>query len=151
MGAGSHGGFGNSLGSRKNGRMKTNLQFFASKVFGVGGLITEEAFAKHGAFFLGKSAKRIVKEMQQQGYEIHIERSTHKTSKARKVVVDNPSKIKNVTSVQISPGSKRHGETAYVKVSTSDVGKLKIVADKKKYKSDGKETAKLYFVERRIK
>ncbi len=53
--------------------------------------------------------------------------------------------------MQISPGSKRHGETPYVKVSTTDSGKYKIVSNKDKYKSDGNEKAKVYFARRKKK
>ena len=88
---------------------------------------------------------RIEKDMKKMGYKTHIERSTHVTSKEKKIVVDNTSKTKNISVVQVSPGSKRHGETAYVKVSTKDLGKFKIVSDKTKYKSDGKEKAKIFF------
>ena len=87
--------------------------------------------------------------MNQMGYKTHIEHSTHRNSKARKIVVDNNSKTKNITSVLVSPGSKRHGETPYVKVSTSDAGRYKIVSNKEKYKSDGHENAKLYFARRK--
>ena len=46
--------------------------------------------------------------------------------------------------VHVSPGSKRHGETAYVRVCTNDCGKFKVVADISKYKTDGKEKAVIY-------
>ena len=43
-----------------------------------------------------------------------------------------------------------HGGMPYVKISTSDIGKIKIVgSDLKSYKSDGNEKAKILF--RRIK
>ncbi len=40
---------------------------------------------------------------------------------------------------------------SYVKISTSDAGILKVVSDKSKYKSDGKEKAKIYFARRNKK
>ncbi len=79
----------------------------------------------------------------------HIEHSVHVNSKAKKIIIENRSKTKNITNVQVSPGSKRHGETPYVKVSTSDSGIYKIVSDKSKYKSDGKEKAKIFFARRK--
>ncbi len=57
----------------------------------------------------------------------------------------------DISVVQVSPGSKRHGETAYVKVSTTDSGRFKYVNKKSKYKSDGDEKAKIFYVERRKK
>jgi len=150
MGTGYHGGFGGTTGNRKSGLLPINLQFFASKVFEKGGHISEESFSGYAEFFLGKSVKRIEKALNQQGYVTHIEHSVHVQSKAKKIIIENSSKTKNITNVQVSPGSKRHGETPYVKVSTSDSGKYKIVSDKSKYKSDGKEKAKVFFA-RRIK
>ena len=146
MGAGSYGGFGETKGVKAC--IRFDLQFFASKVFGNTGHLSDEKFKKYGAFFLGKSASKIASEMQKFGYKVKIENSNRPGSKAKRIVVTNSSKTKNVAVVQVSPGSGRHGDTAYVKVSTIDSGKYKIVSQKNKYKSDGKETAKIYFVER---
>lgn len=151
MGAGYHGGFGGTAGNRRSGLLPMDLQFFASKVFEKGGHISEESFSGHGEYFLGKSVKRIEKALQQQGYVTHIERSVHIKSKAKKIIVENSSATKNIAVVQVSPESKRHGETPYVKVSTIDSGKYKIVSDKDKYKSDGNEKAKVYFARRKKK
>ena len=149
MGAGRHGSFGNTKGSKNV--IAINLQFFASKVFGKGGHLTEKSFEKYGTYFLGKSANKIVGEMKKYGYETKVEASNRPHSKAKRIVVQNTSKGRNISVVQISPGSKRHGETAYVKVSTTDSGKFKYVAKKEKYISDGDEKAKIYYVERRRK
>ncbi len=65
--------------------------------------------------------------------------------------MDNPSKEKNITSIRVSPGSKRHGETPYVRVITNDIGGYKIVSDESKYKSDGKEKSKIKFARRKKK
>ena len=146
MGAGRHGGFGGTKGSK--GLISLNLQFFASKVFSNDGHLSNDNFKKYGAFFLGKSASKIAGEMRKHGYKVKIENSNRPGSKAKRIVVTNSSKIKNIAVVQVSPGSSRHGDTAYVKVSTIDSGKYKIVSRKSKYKSDGKETAKIYFVDR---
>lgn len=151
MGAGFHGGFGATRGLKNNGLFPLNLQYFASKAFEDGGHVSEKSFSGHAEYFLGKSVRRIEKDMNQIGYKTHIEHSTHKNSKAKKIVVDNNSKTKNITSVLVSPGSKRHGETSYVKVSTSDTGRYKIVSNKENYKSDGQEKAKLYFARRKKK
>ena len=126
-----------------------NLQFFASKVFDAGGRITEKTFSVHGSFFLGKSVKRIQKELSKQGYITHVEKSRHANSKAKRIIVENNSPVKNITVIQVSPGSRRHGDTAYVKVSTSDSGIMKIVSDATKYRTDGKEKAKIFFARRK--
>lgn len=151
MGAGFHGGFGQTHGSRGNLPLPMNLQFFASKVFEPGGSISEKSFSEHGTFFLGKSVNKIQKALHQQGYKTHVERSRHAKSKAKRIIVDNSSKTKNIAIVQVSSSSKRHGDTPYVKVSTTNNGIFKIVSDKSKYKSDGNETAKIYFARRKRK
>ena len=149
MGAGYHGGFGDTSGSGKRLLIPYNLQFFASKVFDAGGRITEKTFSVHGSFFLGKSVKRIQKELSKQGYITHVEKSRHANSKAKRIIVENNSLVKNITVIQVSPGSRRHGDTAYVKVSTSDSGIMKIVSDATKYRTDGKEKAKIFFARRK--
>ncbi len=70
------------------------------------------------------------------------------TSKAKKLIIKNASKEKNIATILVSPGSKRHGNISYVKISTNDSGVFKVVSDEKKYKTDGKETAKIYFARR---
>ena len=86
--------------------------------------------------------------MNKQGYEVEIKPSNHPNSKAKKLTVLNSSKERNVTVVHVSPGSKRHGETAYVRVCTNDVGKFKVAVDIDKYKTDGKEKAVIYAARR---
>lgn len=50
----------------------------------------------------------------------------------------------------MSPGSKRHGEVPNVKVSTSDIGIIKLVNSlREHYKTDGKEKAKFYVMRKR--
>ncbi|MCR5544874.1 MAG: hypothetical protein K6F30_00155 [Lachnospiraceae bacterium] len=147
MGAGQHGGFGNTKGRKS--LLKLNLQFFASKVFEAGGYLSEKSFEGHREFFLGKSPERIAKEMEKYGYKVKIEDSRHKFSKAKRIVVLNPSKERNISVVQVSPGSHRHGDTAYIKVSTTNGGKYKIVSKKDSYTSDGQEKAKIYFPRRK--
>lgn len=93
----------------------------------------------------------IAHDMEKHGYKVRIEDSRHKFSKAKRIVVLNPSKERNVSVVQVSPGSRRHGDTAYVKVSTTNEGKYKIVSKKELYISDGKETAKIYYPRRKRK
>lgn len=151
MGAGMHGGFGSTKGSSHQGFLPYNLQFFGSKVFEKGGHVSKESFEGHREFFLGKSVKKLKHEMNKQGYDVKIEPSIHPNSKAKKLTVLNSSKEKNVTVVHVSPGSKRHGETAYVRVCTNDAGKFKVVADMSNYKTDGKEKAVIYPARRKKK
>ena len=148
MGAGFHGGFGFTGGAQKGGMIPLDLQFFASKVFEKGGHISEESFSKHREFFLGKSLSKIESELRKHGYVVSRARSKNVGSKAVKLIVKNPTKERNIATVLVSPGSKHHGEVSYVKVSTNDVGVFKVVSDERRYKSDGKETAKVYFARR---
>lgn len=58
----------------------------------------------------------------------------------------NTSKERNISQIQVSPESKRHGNVSYVKISTIDIGKIKVVnGTKDKYKTDGKENATILF------
>ena len=143
MGAGNHGGFGATKGRAKT-LLTLNLQFFGARVFEKGGYISKESFENHREFFLGKSVQRLKYEMAKQGYITRIENSVHPLSNARKLVVLNPSKERNVAVVHVSPGSKRHGETSYVRVCTNDIGKFKVVTKMENYKTDGREKALIY-------
>ena len=50
--------------------------------------------------------------------------------------------------VRVSPGGGRHGELPYVKISTTDQGKIKIIdGSRSAYKTAGNETATLIFSE----
>ena len=60
--------------------------------------------------------------------------------------MNNPGGGKNISQVQVSPGGGRHGELPYVKISTTDQGKIKIVDGLEElYKTDGEETATIIF------
>ena len=145
MGAGYHGGF----GATKGNRLKMDLQMFAYKSFDPKGHVTEKSIADHREFFWGKSVAKIEKILHRFGYKTVRRPSVHKESSAKIIVVKNSSKDRNITQVQVSPGSKRHGFVPYVKISTSDSGKIKLVnAYKNQYKSVGNEQAKIYFKRR---
>ena len=97
-------------------------------------------------FFLGKSVARLEHELYKYGYETRRRASTHSSSRAKIIVTTNASKDRNVRQIQVSPGSRRHGNVPYVKISTSDVGKIKIISSSPAdYKTDGKENALLIF------
>lgn len=111
-----------------------------------GARITAHSLSDHREKFLGKTVGQIDKILRQRGYKTTIRKSTHSSSKAKVIVVGNSSKNRNITQVQVSPGSKRHGNVPYVKISTTDIGIHKIIdGSPHQYKTDGKETATLLF------
>ena len=115
-------------------------------IFSKSGHVTYESISARREFFLGKSVARIENELNKHGYETKRRGSVHSTSKARVIVVTNQSKERNISQVQVSPGSKRHGNVPYVKISTTDQGRIKIIASTpSEYKTDSHETAKLLF------
>ena len=111
-----------------------------------GARVTAEGISEHREKFLGKTVGQIDKMLRKRGYETTIRKSKHSTSRARVIVVGNSSKERNITQVQVSPGSKRHGNVPYVKISTTDIGIHKIIdAKRSEYKTDGLEKATLLF------
>ena len=111
-----------------------------------GARITRDSFSAHREKFLGKTVGQINKMLQKRGYETTIRKSKFSTSRAKVIVVGNSSKERNITQVQVSPGSKRHGDVPYVKISTNDIGIQKIIdAKPSEYKTDGTEKATLLF------
>lgn len=115
-------------------------------IFSKAGHVTLSSISNRREFFLGKSVARLEHEMHKYGYETTRRPSSHKGSKAKFIITLNPSTTRNITQIQVSPGSKRHGNVPYVKISTSDIGRIKIVAsDPKSYKTDGHEKAKILF------
>lgn len=115
-------------------------------IFSKNGHVTLESISARREYFIGKSVAKIDSILHKAGYETKRRPSKHSTSKAKIIVSLNPDKDRNITQVQISPGSKRHGNVPYVKISTTDFGKIKIIgANKEKYKTDNKETAILLY------
>lgn len=111
-----------------------------------GSRITRESIYAHREKFLGKTVGQIDKMLRKRGYETTIRKSKFSTSRAKVIVVGNSSKERNITQVQVSPGSKRHGDVPYVKISTNDIGIQKIIdAKPSEYKTDGTEKARLLF------
>lgn len=149
MGAGYHGGFGSTNGAQnqaKQNEYQKNVATKREQVFSSSGHVTETSITNHAEFFLGKSVARLEHELNKRGYETIRRPSKHSTSKAKIIVTTNTSKERNIAQVQVSPGSKRHGNVPYVKISTTDSGKYKIIgASKNEYKTDEKENAKLIF------
>ena len=115
-------------------------------IFDNTGHVTLESISERREFFLGKSIARIEHELHKYGYITERRKSNSPGSKAKITIVINSSKERNIAQIQVSPGSKRHGDVPYVKISTKDIGIIKIIgSDSSKYKTDGKEKAKLLF------
>ena len=96
--------------------------------------------------FSGKSVDDIAHALTDSGYDVTIKKSTRSKSGAQNIIINNPGSGKNIVKVQVSPGGGRHGKNPYVKISTIDQGKIKMVdGPKSLYKTDGKETATIIF------
>ena len=144
MGAGYHGGFGHTAGS--GGDKPKPVPEKKSPIFDDKGHVTIDSIRARAEFFLGKSVARLEHELHTHGYKTKRRPSIHSTSKAKIIVTLNSNKDRNISQIQVSPGSKRHGNVSYVKISTTDFGKIKIInASSSEYKSDGRETAELIF------
>ena len=75
-----------------------------------------------------------------------VKESKYPNSKAEIIDVNNSSKMRNISRIQVSDAPKRHGSQPYVKISTKDYGKIKVIDGiEELYKTDGKETTKLFF------
>ena len=74
-----------------------------------------------------------IKVLKEYGYEdISKTKSKNPASKAQIVRIGKQGKGHNVNQIQFSPGGGRHGESPYIKISTTDnQGKIKVVFGKK--------------------
>lgn len=141
MGAGIHEGFGNGTFGSKSEAVDEKAPIFSKT-----GHVTLESISNRAEFFLGKSVERLEHELQKHGYETARHPSTRSTSKAKIIMMLNSSKERNISQIQVSPGSKHHGDVPYVKISTTDIGRIKIINSyESDYKTDGHEKAKLIF------
>ena len=111
------------------------------------GHVTYESIAAHREEFMGKSVEQIADLLSKNGYEFIIHGSKNEKSTAIILEIANASKERNIKQVQVSlNGSKRHGNVPYVKISTSNEGKIKVInGTEKQYETDGNEKAKLIF------
>ncbi len=134
-------------------RFKLDIQFFTSSnngLFSSTGHVSERSISKNRDFFYEKSPSEIAGALNEQGYKTMIRPSKHATSKAKAVVVGNSDKHRNITQILVSPGTPRHGNVPYVKISTNDGGRFKVInGTKSEYKTDGNENAKLFFRRRK--
>lgn len=96
--------------------------------------------------FTEKSVFVYATALQDMGYTVRVKNSTRSKSGAQIITVSNTSKDRNISQIQVSPGGGRHGDSPYVKISTTDNGKFKIVDGiANNYKSNAKETAEIIF------
>lgn len=147
MGSGAVGNYRGTSGAIST-YAKQNPQIIKNKasLFSRKGTVTFKSISEHREKFLGKNPKQMTKLLRKHGYDIYEKPSIHKNSNAKILIIKNQSKTKNISQIQISKGSKRHGDIPYIKISTTNIGKIKIINGKKsQYKSDNKETAKIIF------
>ena len=110
------------------------------------GTLKTDDIKKHPKAFCGRTAEEIADVLTQTGYDVSIKTSTRSRSGAKIIQISNGSGKKNISQVQVSPGGGRHGNNAYVKISTTDQGIIKVVdGDESTYKTDGKENATIIF------
>lgn len=136
--AGGGGGSGSSSGNNEKPPLFVN------------GHVTKEGIESNREELPGKTVEQIAELLKQNGYMVHIRQSKleKKGSKAVIIGVDNPSKQRNITQIQVSPGGGLHGKDSYVKISTRDQGKIKIVkGSPDDYKHGENENAHLIFTE----
>lgn len=92
--------------------------------------------------------KRVLREL---GYKsLRIKHSDMSSSDRTRIIkISNQGKGHNINQVQFSYGGGRHGESPYIKISTTNQGKIKVVFGKKsKYRNEGNEKATIIFTEK---
>ena len=111
------------------------------------GHVTYEGIKAHREEFMGKSVEQIAELLRQNGYEFNIRPSKHKDSTAQIIEITNSTKERNIKQVQVSPdGSSRHGNVPYVKISTSNESKIKVIdGTREQYVPGNNEKARLIF------
>ncbi|KAJ49766.1 hypothetical protein CTM_21378, partial [Clostridium tetanomorphum DSM 665] len=105
-------------------------------------------FIDNPKIFKGKSAKEIAQMLEESGYEVEVVASKRSRSGAQIIKIKNSGEGKNISQVQVSSGGGRHGENPYVKVSTTDEGRIKIIdGPESTYKTNGDEKSTIIFTE----
>ena len=111
------------------------------------GKISVDDIKANPKLFSGKTVDDYAEALKEVGYDVMITEASHSRSGAQLIKINNAGGGKNITQVQVSPGGGRHGELPYVKISTSDQGRIKIVDGlESMYKTDGVETATIIFI-----
>jgi len=88
--------------------------------------------------------------MKELGYKTKIERSAQSSSGAKliRVLEQGKGSGRNINQVQFSPGGGKHGPAPYIKFSTTNQGKIKIVkGSKKNYNATSDDKAKVLYTE----
>ena len=114
------------------------------------GHVTYESIAEHREEFMGKSVEQIAELLSKNGYEFNIRPSKNREktgSTAQIIEITNASKDRNIKQVQVSPdGSSRHGNVPYVKISTSNKSKIKVInGTPEEYVPGNNEKARMIF------
>ncbi len=114
------------------------------------GHVTYESIEAHREEFMGKTVEQIAELLSQNGYKFNIRPSKNREktgSTAQIIEITNASKDRNIKQVQVSPdGSSRHGNVPYVKISTSNESKIKVIdGTPEKYIPGDNEKARLIF------
>ena len=114
------------------------------------GHVTYEGIEAHREEFMGKTVEQIAEMLKENDYEVRIRDSKNreKTGSTAKIIeITNSTKERNIKQVQVSPdGSSRHGNVPYVKISTSDEGKIKVVdGTREQYVPGNNEKARIIF------
>ncbi len=150
MGSGNSGLYSGTHGATVSAlNISSNYPSITERPLFLDGHVTARSLSKYREEFSGKTVSQINKMLRDEGYETKIRKSVHASSKAKVIVTTNNNKDRNISQIQVSPGSPRHGNIPYVKISTTDHGVFKIIDGKKSdYKTDGKESATLYFTRR---
>jgi len=118
------------------------------KLFADNGQVTYASIVANASEFAGKSADDIANMLRNAGYKgVYVEKSVEKGSSAMRVVVSKPDKTHNIAQILVSPGSVRHGNVPYVKISTNDIRVIKVVdGSPSQYISAGETERRVIFL-----
>ena len=111
------------------------------------GTLTADSLHKNASVFVGNTVETYIEALELIGYIVETNNSKKSRSGAKIIKIKNESKNKNISQLQVPPGGGRHGSSPYVKISTNDIGKYKIVDGSiTDYKQNADETAEIIFI-----
>jgi len=109
------------------------------------GKVSVQSIEQNKTVFSNANTDDMANLLVNEGYDVTVRASTQSSSGAQIIQVNNQG-YGNITQMQVSPGGGRHGSNSYVKISTSDIGKIKVVTGSiADYVSDGLEKAAIIF------
>ena len=113
------------------------------------GKIKLDRIQSHPDFLKEVTPNQWVKVLKEMGYEgVSKCNAAHSTSGAILIKIERQGNGHNINQIQFSPGGGRHGDSPYIKISTTDQGKIKIVFGKESdYRHEGNERATIIFTE----